>query len=245
MRWRRRRRLLALLPFRDERRFLPGLFESLAGQVDGVVALDDGSADESRSIVESQPLLVELISASAGSREELNDGKFHRSLIEAAWNHDTDWLLGIDADERLELDFRIRAEAEIDRAEAAGQPALWVRFCELWDSPDRFRVDGVWGEKRKACLFRSDTGHVFHERRLHSIWAPWPPPSGEYPVADLRIYHLRMIRAEDRRARMERYIRLDPGRDWQAIGYDYLVDEDGLRLQPLEPGRDYVGRPAR
>lgn len=30
--------------------------------------------------------------------------------------------------------------------------------------------------------------------------------------------------------------------DWLlGIGYDYLVDEQGLRLQPIEPGRDYVG----
>jgi hypothetical protein len=102
------------------------------------------------------------------------------------------------------------------------------------------RVDGVWGEKRKACLFKSDRGHRFDDRRLHSIWAPWPPLDGEYRTADLRIYHLRMIRAEDRHARAERYRRLDPNNEWQAIGYDYLVDEEGIELQPLEPGRDFV-----
>lgn len=50
-RWGRRkdRRLLALVPFRDEMRFLPGLFENLTGQVDGVIALDDQSTDDSRA----------------------------------------------------------------------------------------------------------------------------------------------------------------------------------------------------
>jgi hypothetical protein len=219
--------------------FLPGLFENLAGQVDGVIALDNHSTDESRAFVESQPLLTELL-AELGDGERSSDGWRHRVLIEASWSHDPDWLLGIDADERLERDFRRRAEKEIDQAEADGQAALWVPFRELWDSPDRMRVDGIWGQKRKACLFRADRSHDVDERPMHSIWAPWPPARGEYPTADLRLYHLRMIEAEDRQARADLYRRLDPDRVWQEIGYDYLVDEDGLELEPLEPERDYL-----
>lgn len=235
----RRRRLLALVAFRDELRFLPGLFENLTGQVDGVVALDDQSSDGSRAFVEGQPLLRELLTVAPGAQLELEDGVNHRALTEAAWEHGADWLLGIDADERLERGFRARAEIEIDRAESAGAPALWVPFRELWDGPDRVRVDGIWGAKRKACLFRSARDHRFDDRRVHAIWAPWPPVGGEYPQADLRLYHLRMIDPADRAARVARYRRIDPDATWQAIGYDYLLDEDGLELAPLEPGREF------
>jgi hypothetical protein len=237
---RRRRHLVALLAIRDEMRFLPALFENLSGQVDGVIALDDQSSDESRAFLEAQPLLLELLVVQSGGQGELEDSRNHRALVEAAWRHDADWLLGIDADERVERDFRRRAEGEIDRAEREGQAALWVPFRELWGSPDRVRVDGVWGVKRKACLFRSRRDHRFDERRLHSIWASWPPAAGEYPAADLRLYHLRMIEAADRRARVERYRRLDPDAAEQAIGYDYLLDEEGIELRPLEPGRGYL-----
>lgn len=236
---RRRRRLLALVAFRDEMRFLPGLFENLAGQVDGIVALDDQSNDGSRAFVEAQPLLRELLTVSPGEQAELEDGRNHRALTEAAWEHGADWLLGIDADERVERDFRRRAEPELRAAEAAGEPALWVPFRELWGAPDRVRVDGIWGAKRKACLFRADRGHRFDDRRVHAIWAPWPPPDGAYREADLRLYHLRMIETADRRARVERYRRIDPDDTWQEIGYDYLLDERGLELAPLEPGRGY------
>lgn len=239
---RRGRRVLALLPFRDEMRFLPGLFENLAGQVDGIVALDDQSRDGSREFVEAQPLVVECLAVEPGAQDELEDCVNHRRLTEAAWEHGADWLLGIDADERLEAGFRARAEAEIDSAEAAGASALWIWLRELWAAPDQMRVDGVWGGKRKPCLFRSDRGHRFDDRRLHSVWASWPPEV-EYPQADLRIYHLRMIEAADRAARAERYRRLDPNRDWQEIGYDYLTDDRGIELLPLEPGRGYVPLP--
>lgn len=222
-------------------RFLPGLFENLTGQVDGVVALDDQSTDESRAFVESQSLLLELLTVPLGAQEELEDSKNRPRMTRAAWEHDADWLLGIDADERVEQGFRERAEREIDRAEAEGHAAMWVPFLELWDAPDQVRVDGVWGEKRKACLFKADRSHQFEERRLHSNWASWPYPPGGFPRADLRLYHLRMIRPEDREARAARYLRLDPDRVWQEIGYDYLVDESGMELRPIEPGRGYTG----
>jgi hypothetical protein len=220
-------------------RFLPGLFENLDGQVDGLIALDDGSVDGSRAFVEEQTLTVEVLSVPTGSQELLEDAKNHRTLTEAAWEHGPAWLLGIDADERVERNFRRRALREIRRASSAGHSALWVPFRELWNGPDTVRTDGVWGGKRKACLFESDRNHRFDDRRLHAIWAPWPPPDGDYPTADLRLYHLRMIRPEDRRARVERYRELDPDARWQEIGYDYLLDEGGIVLDPLEAGRHY------
>jgi hypothetical protein len=243
-RQRRSRRLLALLAFRDEMRFLPGLFENLEGHVEGVVALDDQSVDGSREFVQAQPSVLELLTVEPGAQAELEDGKNHRALTQAAWAHGADWLLGIDADERVERDFRSRAEFEIDKAEQQGHDALWVHFRELWDSPDRVRMDGIWGMKRKACLFRSDPRHRFDLRRVHAIWASYPPSKGDWPQADLTIYHLRMIRPDDRRRRVERYRRIDPENRWQTLGYDYLLETQDLELRQLERGRDYlpVGR---
>ncbi len=38
---------------------------------------------------------------------------------------------------------------------------------------------------------------------------------------------------------MARYQRLDPDCRWQAIGYDYMTDQTGLRLEKLPRGREY------
>lgn len=235
----RGRRVLGLVAFRDEERFLPGLLENLEGQVDGLVALDDGSTDRSAEIVGGHPLTVELLRVPAGTHEELEDGRLHRALVEAAWSHEPDWLLGLDADERLERDFRRRANRVIRGAENDGFDAVWVHFRELWDDPLSYRCDGIWGEKRKACLFAARRDHSFDDRRVHAFWASYPPKRGDWPQADLNLYHLRMIAAEDRRQRVARYRRIDPEDRWQTIGYDYLLDESGLELRRVDPGREY------
>jgi len=239
-RLRRRRRVVALLAFRDERRFLPGLFENLRGQVDGIVALDDGSSDGSGELAAACPEVVQLIRVDRDDREGWREAPLRRRLVAAGWEQGADWMLGIDADERVEEAFGARAAAEIARAEREGHDAYYVHFRELWDAPDRVRTDGWFGRKRKAALFRARRDHRFDTRVLHGHWAPLNDhPDEAFPQADLILYHLRMIRAEDRLARRRRYERLDPDRALQAIGYEYLTDATGLTLEPLPPGRGY------
>jgi len=231
-----------LVAFRDEMRFLPGLIENLTPHVDGIIALDDQSRDESVAFMSQQPLVWELLTVPHGAQEELEDGRNHRALTEAAWKHDPRWLLGIDADERVERDFRARADREIERAAAAGHDAMWVHFRELWDHPLTYRADGIWDQKRKVCLFRASPNHRFDDRRVHALWASMPVPEGDWPTADLEIYHLRMLDPADREARRSRYERIDPDHVCQPIGYDYLLDSSGLELRTISPGREYFPR---
>jgi len=246
--WRRspKKRILALLVFRDEMRFLPGWFESVQSLVDGVVALDDGSADGSAELVERRPEVLELIRLPRRPAEEWNDAENHRRLVEASWRHAPDWVIGLDADERLEAGFRERAEREIALGEENGVRAYRVHVREIWDDPLLFRADGIWGTKSSARLFAARRDHEFHAMRLHSHWAPLNSRvNGEFPQADLLLYHLRMLSEADREARRARYESLDPGRDFQAMGYAYMTETDGLRLERIPAGREYRPLPPR
>ncbi|MDQ2650834.1 MAG: glycosyltransferase family 2 protein [Actinomycetota bacterium] len=226
------RRLLAVVQARDEERYLPGLLANLAPQVDGIVALDDGSIDSTRAILDAHPAVVEVL-----TRERADDvwdepGNMAR-LLDAAHRHGADWVLAIDADERVERGFRARAELVLDDADARGGQALMVRLLDLWDAPDLVRMDGGWGTARRARLVR---GGVVSQNQaaLHGSWAP----PGNWPPAPLLLYHLRMIDPLDRQARRDRYEELDPDRRWQP-SYAPLTDETGRWLVPLERGREY------
>jgi hypothetical protein len=246
LRRRPRRRLLALLACRDEMRYLPEYFANASPHVDGFVALDDGSSDESAAYIASQPGVLEVIRKPPLVPHVWDDAENHRLLVQAAWRHQPDWLLGLDADERLERDFRRRAEAEIDRAQRSGITAFQLHFREVWDDPETVRVDGIWGRKISSRLFHARRDHEFHLQRLHCHWAPLNSrlPDGSFATADLFFYHLKMLHRADREARRDRYNALDPQRELQSIGYDYLTDETGLVLERIPEERSYRPLPA-
>jgi hypothetical protein len=242
LRWPRRRktRILALLTFRNEMRFLPDYFENIRPLVDGVVALDDGSIDGSTEFVAGQAEVLELLRLPPREDHQWDDALNHRRLVEASWKHRPDWLLGLDADERLEQGFRERAEQEIARARKEGHRAWRLHLREIWDDPLWYRADGIWGTKSSARFFEARRDHEFHMQRLHCHWAPLNSRENfDFPQADLYFYHLRMLTPEDRAARQARYENLDPGRDFQSIGYGYMTQTEGLRLERIAPGREY------
>ena len=163
-------------------------------------------------------------------------------LIDAAGRHGAEWIVALDADERVERDFRQRADAEMDRADRDGHLAYSLILRELWETPDHYRIDDTWGRKRIVRLFRFRRDHDFGAQALHGHWAPENSRAvnGEWPTADLILYHLRMILPEHREQRKQRYVTLDPHRRWQSIGYEYLTDDRELRLETFPPGRDYT-----
>ena len=98
-------RLLAALMVRDDARFLPGLLRNLAPQVDGLVALDDGSSDGGDRLLAGNPLVTTLL-RNPPDRPGWDEPGGLRRLTEAALQSGADWILVVDADERLERDFR-------------------------------------------------------------------------------------------------------------------------------------------
>ncbi len=234
-------RLIALLVFHNEARFLPGYLDNVAPQVDGIVALDDGSTDGSAAILRGHPKVLEILANPVCKPHAWDEPFNQRRLIEAVAGHAPQWLVVVDADERLEQHFRARANGIIRQAEHEGVLALSIAIRELWDHPYRYRADGPWGRKRKASLFRYREDHEFDPRPMHNYWAPLNSRiNGQFRHADLQLYHLRMLRAEDRQQRQARYMHMDPDNRWQSAGYDYLCDETGLELAEVDPERTYL-----
>jgi glycosyltransferase involved in cell wall biosynthesis len=237
-------RLLALLQAKNEENYLPGWLENIEDCVDGIVALDDGSSDSTTDILASSRKVLEIIRKTPGAT--WNERENQMSLVHAGRKHLADWFLCLDADERLESQFMARAQELLQQAEADGVQVYQFHLRDLWGDVDHYRVDGIWGSKSVMRLFKNVPTHKrFDLRQLHRFWMPLEivtnlKTSGRH--SGLNIYHLSMVTAEDRWARVSKYEQLDPNHLYQRIGYRYLADETNLALEAIPEGRGFSPR---
>lgn len=234
--------IIALLQARDEERFLPGWLENVAPAVDGIVALDDGSTDKTGDLLRAHPKVLEVLQKPTGATWDERGNQV--ALVKAGRRHGATWFLVVDADERLEQRLVKELRQVLEEAEARQVEACSLQLRELWNDRRHYRVDGLWKGKARYRLFRNHDHHTkFDPRPLHRYWMPLEIAANLAKVgAHLphNLYHLRMIRPEDRAARHERYVQLDPGGRYQPQGYDYLVDETGMMLAEVTPERDFL-----
>lgn len=164
---------------------------------------------------------------------ELNAHK--RELLAAAG---AGWVLFIDPDERIED----RAAELIPPllSSVSRRAVLTFPFREMW-TPTQWRADGAWGAKgNRKRMFHLHHGQRFPNKPIHC--QPTPIVSRlsrvELPVF---MYHLKMIEPENRRQRARAYLDADPAGRWLNGGnWQQLVDETGLELADIEPGRGFT-----
>lgn len=109
---------------------------------------------------------------------------------------------------------------------------------EIWNSPDNWRSDGIWGQKSNVFLQRNwffDSAYRMpdSEERLHKYPHPrgWPPVIKNLEPGYC-IYHFGGMTPEQRAARVSKYAIEDAGNEFQK-DYTYLADETGLQLSPV------------
>lgn len=210
--WRRKPLVLAVFSFRYDVHLIPDLLANLEPIVDGWVSFDD-----------------------RGSREPYSDERGRRrALINTAFSLDSRWILAVDPDERFEVGL---ADA-MRRLISPWRPTAWTFNLREMYSENQYRVDGIWGDKRRIRLFSVDEGQGVSGPMLHGQWFP-ENVSHNRRHTGLNLYHLRMINPERRRVRRDIYKALDPENRYQRIGYDYLADEEGVRLEFIPPGREF------
>lgn len=206
-------KLVAVFAFRYDKELISDLKKNLSSFVNDYVIWND----------------------SKNTDEWYNEGEIRNYLIQEAKNKGADWILCVDPDERFEKN----AGKKIRKLIQTNEKYIYsFRFRELWDSPIKYRNDGLWGRKRKAILFPNLPRQIFMNLRVHSQWYPLNP---DYIIieTDINLYHLKMINEQNREDRKNLYNRLDPNNEFQKIGYDYLTDTANIELVTIEKNKEY------
>lgn len=164
------------------------------------------------------------------------EGKYRQQMIQQAKNQGANWVFVIDPDERLERNgCKVLHDLIL---KFHGQKVMFkLNFKELY-TPNSYRIDGMWNNKIRVPIFPVREDNIFSDARLH---APKQPLNQDYEVIDtgLNLYHLKHINPKLIQHRRDLYTKLDPHREFQSIGYDYLTDETSLELQNIPTGREY------
>lgn len=162
----------ACMIVKDEEAMLPGCLESLRGLVDEVVVYDTGSTDRTVEIARA---------AGAKVIEGYWDDDFGRARNAALAECAGDWILHVDADERVEGDVEALRTTLL---RGVGQGLVFVEIANL----DRDGSEGV--RHRAVRLFRRGVAHW--RGRLHEQVVPLPgvPKPAAGRTGHIRIRHL-------------------------------------------------------
>ena len=224
-------RLIILVPVRNAAADLSGLFDSVRPFCDGIVALDDGSSDGSRELLEREPLVLRLLTSPVRkSYTGWDDAGNRNRLLEAAGSFAPDWVLSLDADERIDP-----ADGEALRRflETDALPGCAYGFRHI---PMR-ETDGLYlpHEQWVYRLFAWEPGQRFPEQRLHFVPLPTDLPRTLRVRTTLRIQHLGGMTDSRRLERFAKYIEADPARFFRADYHRLLAGPRHEELRPWKP----------
>lgn len=226
-----RPKLICLLPARNSEEELPGYFESVERFADAVVALDDGSTDRTRELLGAHPL-VEVLLANP-PREGYagwDDAANRNRLLAAAAELEPDWMLSLDADERLDAGDGAALRAFVDRDAIPGCAYVFKVF-RMHEDLARYEGEHEW----VARLFHFEAGQTFDDQRLHLVPVPSSIPESRWLYTTIRIQHVGGLNEERRRARVAKYAEADPENQFLRDYRDLLRPFDEVKAWEPRP----------
>jgi glycosyltransferase involved in cell wall biosynthesis len=212
----RRTRLACLLPVRNGERDLPGWLASAWVFADAVVALDDGSTDATRALLDDHPLVARTIAnPRRPSAEGWHDGANRNQLLaEAIDVLAPEWVVWLDADERITADDAAALRAFLDRDAIAGC-AYGLRHHRMWGHRHDPETPAVFR------LFAPVAGDEVPAEPLH--FDPIPPriPREAWVRTSIRLQHFGAADEERIAERARKYEEADPDErhrsDWGGL----------------------------
>ncbi|MGH2534749.1 MAG: glycosyltransferase, partial [Thermomicrobiales bacterium] len=223
--------VVCLLPARNAARDLPGFFASAARVCDAVVALDDGSTDETGALLRDQPLVATLLTNPIRPDYRTWDDAGNRNrLLEAAGALDPTWIISLDADERID-EADAAALRQFLETDALPGCAYGFRHVPMRGDGEHFLPRYQWVYR----LFAYEPGQRFPDRRLHFPLVPTSIPRALWLRTTLRIQHLGGMTEERRAIRFQKYLEADPAREFQTEYGHLLHTPDPSELRRWEP----------
>ncbi|WP_428389867.1 glycosyltransferase family 2 protein [Mucisphaera sp.] len=161
-------RTLVAIPVYNEERYVTSVLSRVSAYADDILVIDDGSTDDTPSLLAKQP--VDVIR----HRTNLGYGRSIRDAFRWAQSYRYDWLITMDCDEQHEpssLPDFYRAIGEDDADVLSGSRYLDVKVCGDPPPEDRRKINSEVTRWVNDCLGMSvtDTFCGFKAYRVSSL----------------------------------------------------------------------------
>jgi len=213
-------------------RYLPKVLNRLSKICDDIVVACNAKDAKTRNLVAQRTIAYDFSEYEWGKKQNIIKEIFLRRCIA---KENPDWVICVDSDEILDEAFtREKAEEMAKRNEIA-----YEFYCvQLWDTEDKMRVDGLWGNFWNVRYFKfiknADLG--YQNTPLHCGLAPkyayaWRT-QGEHLFK-----HYGYMKKEDRIKKAERYRKYDPTAKYRSNEYYDGILSDKPKLKDFNEQR--------
>lgn len=217
--------LFGLVPVRNGGHFLPEFLKHGEHFLDGVIALDDGSTDDTGALLARAPLVKKVIAhprreTAAGWDDLLNRNTLLRHLESIDYRG---WALFLDADELLDVDDSRLLRGLIDERRLDESCAYGLRVFRMVDDLLHFYKKPLTVYR----LFHFAPGQALVGARLHFQPIPAQIPESRWRKTNLRIKHRNSMTEDLRLERFQKYREADADHQHQA-SYDNLLERPDI-----------------
>ncbi len=226
-------RFLGALRIKNESEFIHEVLTQALQLCSHVLVFDDHSTDGTVAICESFGEAVTIFRSPFQGLDESRDKNY---LLEKIAQRNPEYVLWIDGDEVLEGGGAEQIRAAVTDFPSAG--AWYLRIAYLWDTPYQIRVDGLFGNFRRASLFRFRGQPVtrlqFRKTGFGGNFHCGNVPDGlvgEHRDLPVRLKHYGCMTQEQRVAKHAFYTSRDPGNQLED-NYRHLLSIPGARHAP-------------
>jgi hypothetical protein len=169
-------KIIALLPFRNEEKFIPSFVSTVTKIADEIIAIDDQSTDKSAQLLREAGATVY-----AGDMKEVAgwaEYGIRQKLLELGRQAGGTHFVILDADETFTGNFISHGRKIIEKLEPGQR--IQMQWLAMWKSVDHYKEDEtVWSNNYKDFIFCDDGKMQYPEIWMHTPRTPGPFASKE------------------------------------------------------------------